>query len=119
MLADVYPNTAATINSSFEVLRKGTQISSVNYPVVPAAEYLLDDGFDQIVKQPEPLFCISAHLVLVEFSFIAPPVDYKEKLFQMQLRGFQPVLAHPERYLYWFGNKRVLDQLQDAGCLFA
>ena len=120
IMADVYPNTPSTINSAYARLRNETHLSPINFPVLPgAAEYLLDDGFDQLLKHPEPLLCISAQLVLVEFSFIAPPVDYKEKLFQLQLRGYQPVLAHPERYLYWAGNKKVFDQLKTEGCLFA
>ena len=29
-----------------------------------------------------------------------------------------PVLAHPERYLYFGGNKGWYDQLKESGCLF-
>ena len=119
IMADIYPNTPSTINTAFELLKKETQLSSINFPVSPAAEYLLDDGFEEILKRPEPLLCIAGNLVLVEFSFAAPPVDFKEKLFQIQLAGYQPVLAHPERYIFWYGNKPVIDQLKTAGCLFA
>ena len=94
-------------------------MSSVNFPVTPAAEYLLDDGFDHLLEQPEPLLSIKDHMVLVEFSFAAPPVDYKEKLFQMQLHGYHPIIAHPERYLYWYGNKKIMDEFKTIGCLLA
>ena len=119
IMADVYPNTPATINNAYQQLKRDTSLSTVNFPVTPAAEYLLDDGFDQLIKRPDPLFTISGQLVLVEFSFIAPPVDFKEKIFQLELRGYQPVLAHPERYVYWAGNKKMMDQLKSEGCLFA
>jgi tyrosine-protein phosphatase YwqE len=36
----------------------------------------------------------------------------------MQIKGYQPVLAHPERYLYMKENKVFYDMLKDAGCLF-
>jgi len=39
-------------------------------------------------------------------------------LFQLQLNGYQPILAHPERYLYFAGNKGWYDQLRDSGCYF-
>jgi protein-tyrosine phosphatase len=118
VMADIYPNTPTTIESALTRLQKESTISRNNLPV-PAAEYLLDDGFEDILNQQQSLMCISGSLVLVEFSFAAPPVDFKEKLFQLQLQGYQPVLAHPERYVYWLGNKRVMDELRTAGCLFA
>jgi tyrosine-protein phosphatase YwqE len=34
------------------------------------------------------------------------------------MKGYQPVLAHPERYLYFAANKAWYEQLRDAGCLF-
>jgi protein-tyrosine phosphatase len=118
VMADVYPNTRATIESALTRLQNDSAISRGHLPI-PAAEYLLDDGFETILKQQQSLMCIAGSLVLVEFSFAAPPVDFKEKLFQLQLHGYQPVLAHPERYLYWLGNKRIMDELRTAGCLFA
>ena len=39
-------------------------------------------------------------MVLVEFSFIRQPMDLKDKLFQLQIKGYQPIIAHPERYLF-------------------
>ena len=119
VMADIYPNTPTSIMEAHKLLKKDTQLSSVNFPIVPAAEYLLDDGFENLLQSDDPLICISGNLILVEFSFAAPPVDYKEKLFQIQLRGYQPVLAHPERYFYWMGNKPAFDELKTSGCYFA
>jgi protein-tyrosine phosphatase len=119
VMADIYPNTPTSIKAAYDELRKESQLSSVNYPVHPAAEYLLDDGFEELLNRDSSLLCIYENLVLVEFSFAAPPVDYKERIFQIQLRGYQPVLAHPERYFYWMGNKETYDQLKTSGCLFA
>src|SRR5215471_10438948 len=61
IMADVFPNTPATIDAAFDTLKKETAIPSVSFGISPAAEYLLDDGFDEIVKSPEPLLCISGH----------------------------------------------------------
>ena len=58
------------------------------------------------------------NLVLVELSFAVPAINLREILFDMQLKGYQPVLAHPERYLYFGANRKWYDQLRYAGCLF-
>ena len=57
-------------------------------------------------------------MVLVEFSFIRQPMDLKDKLFQLQIKGYQPIIAHPERYLYFGAHKTVYDELHDMDCIF-
>ena len=57
-------------------------------------------------------------MVLTEFSMASPSFDLKEVLFEMQIQGYQPVIAHPERYTYLEHNKNFYDELKDAGYLF-
>jgi tyrosine-protein phosphatase YwqE len=83
-----------------------------------AAEYFLDDYFDSQLQDGQALLSFSTNLVLVEFSFVSSPLNAKEKFFQMQLKGYQPVLAHPERYLYFARTRNQFDELKSLGCLF-
>ena len=57
-------------------------------------------------------------MVLVEFSMAFPSMSVKEILFELQMQGYQPVIAHPERYIYLERNKELYDELKDIGCLF-
>jgi len=36
----------------------------------------------------------------VEFSMAHPSMSLKDILFDMQMQGYQPIIAHPERYIY-------------------
>ncbi|MGH2564898.1 MAG: CpsB/CapC family capsule biosynthesis tyrosine phosphatase, partial [Ginsengibacter sp.] len=56
--------------------------------------------------------------VLVEFSMAFPSLTIKNTLFDMQMQGYQPVLAHPERYIYLENSKDFYDELKGIGCLF-
>ena len=116
--ADIFPNTPAIIRAgeaevSGELARQGIDVE-----LHAAAEYLMDDRFVRMLEEDEPLLTLQDKLVLVELSFAVPAINLKEILFQLQLKGYQPVLAHPERYLYFGANKGWYDQLRDAGCLF-
>lgn len=116
IMSDMYPNTPDTINAAFSRLQSdyGSAL-----PLRPAAEYFLDESFDGLLQQNQPLLCIANNTVLVELSFVTTSINFKERIFEMQIRGYQPILAHPERYLY-FGNSRgMYDELKDAGCQFA
>jgi len=39
-------------------------------------------------------------------------------IFELQVAGYRPVLAHPERYPYYHHNYREYEKLKNAGCLF-
>jgi tyrosine-protein phosphatase YwqE len=57
-------------------------------------------------------------IVLVEMSYLNPTVDLKNILFQLQMKGYIPLLAHPERYLYYHNSKQDYIRLKELGCLF-
>lgn len=114
ILWDLYQNTPATIGNSLKSLQAGGDNSNIT----AAAEYFLDEHFDELLKNDEPLLVLKHKLVLIEFSFVQPPLDLKEKIFALGLKGYQPVLAHPERYEYLVSKKGLFDDLKDMGCLF-
>jgi tyrosine-protein phosphatase YwqE len=57
-------------------------------------------------------------MILVEFSMAHPPMNLKDILFELQMSGYQPVIAHPERYIYLGNSKEFYDELKNIGCLF-
>ena len=57
-------------------------------------------------------------MVLVEFSLAFPSHSLKDTLFNLQMQGYLPVIAHPERYVYLEHAKDFYDELKDIGCLF-
>jgi len=116
ILWDLYKNDANTIGAAWNKLEPVIQDQQLLVPFRYGAEYFLDDYFDQLLQSKTPLLCLSQKIVLVEFSFVNAPFNFKEKIFQLQIEGYQPVLAHPERYLYF--NNKVFDDLKEAGCLF-
>jgi len=118
ILWDMYKNDAATITSAYAKLQYAFLENNFKASVKPAAEYFLDEHFDELLETDTPLLTLHDNWVLVEFSFVTTPLNFKEKLFNMQMKGYQPVLAHPERYLYFMADKKWYDELKSAGCFF-
>jgi protein-tyrosine phosphatase len=119
ILWDMYKNDATTIAAAHQELQLAAQKElNAPVPVKPAAEYFLDEHFDELLANNVPLLTLHENLVLVEFSFVTTPLNFKDKLFNMQLKGYQPVLAHPERYLYFMSDKKWYDELKSAGFHF-
>lgn len=116
--SDLYPNTPETIGTGFKAVTAELERQKIAVEFHAAAEYLMDDHFARALDANETLLTVKDNLVLVELSFVVPSINLKELLFKLQLNGYQPILAHPERYLYFGANKGWYDQLRDAGCLF-
>jgi protein-tyrosine phosphatase len=115
---DMYKNTSEIIQSGWEKVNEELARKKIAVEFYAAAEYFMDDHFAKLLADDAPLLTIKDNLVLVEFSFVKAPIDFKEMLFSMQIKGYQPILAHPERYLYFGANKEWYEQIKDTGCLF-
>jgi protein-tyrosine phosphatase len=115
VLWDIFKNNKATINPAFESLKSALAENNINVPVKFAAEYFLDYHVDELIEDEIPLLTLKDNWVLVEFSFVSAPLDLKEKLFSLQMSGYQPVIAHPERYTYFGRTKEKYEELKEAG----
>ena len=113
-MAGVWENTPETIKESHHAV---TNIASeLELPLGYASEYMLDRCFTDHLEAG--LLKVSGKKVLVEMSFIQPPQDLYELLWSMQLKGYTPILAHPERYSYFFNDFDSYERLKNAGCDF-
>lgn len=118
IMGDVHKNDAASIGEAHHKLNAALQQEGLAVPVKAAAEYYLDDHFDELLAKNIPLLTIKDNWVLVEFSFVTIPMNVKDKLFDLQIKGYKPILAHPERYNYLISQKHWYDELKEAGCFF-
>lgn len=114
---DLYPNTRETILAAHGVLKQKLKEEQVDVEIIPAAEYFIDDLFADRLKNKEPLLTIHKNWVLVEISFMTPPPDLNNILFDLIVHGYQPVLAHPERYSFYHNQKEIFHRFKDQGCL--
>jgi protein-tyrosine phosphatase len=118
ILWEIYPNTSDRIIQGLEEVRTALQQEGVNIDLHAAAEYYMDEHFEEEIQKKAPLLCIKDNMVLVEFSMVTAPFDLQRILFDLQMQGYQPVLAHPERYTYLNGRRSVYEDLKTAGCYF-
>jgi protein-tyrosine phosphatase len=118
ILWEIYPNTTDIITKGINELRKAVQEEGIEIELHAAAEYFIDEHFEQELKNKTPLLTLSGNMVLVEFSMLNAPFDLQDVLFEMQMQNYQPVIAHPERYTYLARKKDFYDELKNAGYYF-
>src|SRR5450432_748010 len=115
---DMFKNTHEIIENGARMVRERLAETEMKVEFRGAAEYFLDEHVDMLLEENIPLLTIYKNMVLVEFSFIRQPMDLKDKLFQLQIKGYQPIIAHPERYLLFGVQKYVYDELPETASLF-
>lgn len=115
---DMYRNTPDIINTRLEELRAAVKKEEIDIELHAAAEYFLDEHVEELLNTRQPLLTISGNKVLTEFSMAFPSLNTKDILFDMQMQGYQPIIAHPERYIYLQQNKSFYQELKDIGCMF-
>jgi len=118
IMSDAYRNTPEIILHQLAALR--THLAEKNIPmeIEAAAEYYLDTDFMTAMESGKQILTFGQNYLLFETNFISEPLDLKQFIFLAATRGYRPVLAHPERYLYLYGNLTKLQDLLDRGVLF-
>lgn len=112
---DIYPNSEEKLRRVFDQLQEEKVRAGIGIEVELAAEYYLDDTFAERLKERELLCFGKLRYVLMEFSFTTPPV-FEEDTFKRVLdRGYIPILAHFERYLYFHGKPEVAEKYRKMG----
>jgi protein-tyrosine phosphatase len=113
-----YQNQESAIIAGCEELRQQAAQAGLSIQIEVAAEYMLDEFFLARLAQQELLSFGPKRYLLVETSLVAPQMQLPEMIFQIQTKGYTPVLAHPERYAYYEDDGHALLDLRAQGCLF-
>jgi tyrosine-protein phosphatase YwqE len=117
VMSGIWYNDADTILPALDALRAEVEKAGIGVELDAAAEYLMDDYFESLLEDKTPLLTINGKYLLVEFPFVALPVNYRSVFFNLKMAGYEPILAHPERYMYQHGDLDFYHDLQEAGVL--
>lgn len=113
----VWPNTPEIIKAKYELLQR--EILKRNSPcqIRFAAEYMLDEKFTTYLNNAE-LLTIKNKYILIEFPNFQAPMNLHDILFDLNSMGYEPILAHPERYSYFNDIIKQVESLKSIGCFF-
>ena len=118
VLGGVWENSSETIKNAEAKLKQALKENGKEHINIHAsAEYMMDDNFMRLLKNND-ILPLKDKYILVEMSFFNPPFNLEDILFQIQFKGYIPVLAHPERYAFYHNDLNQYKKLIDAGCLF-
>ncbi|MFN5324803.1 MAG: tyrosine-protein phosphatase [Bacteroidota bacterium] len=116
IMSDFYRNDASSIFPVLEAVRDAVKDAGIPVEVHAAAEYYVDDGFVKKLAHEKLLTLGEKHL-LFEVSYINAPENLDKVIFDMQLKGYRPIMAHPERYPFWYRDFDKYKTFRDQGVM--
>ena len=113
-----YDNTPATIKKSYQLLEAELEkrgITDVSLDI--AAEHMIDDNFESILRDQQ-VMPLHKEYLLVEMSFLQPSFNFEMAIDEVARQQYFPILAHPERYMYFHQKFGKYPSMKSNGIMF-
>lgn len=113
-----FNNDEDDIRQRYEEVKRQAAEAGVEIEIAGiGGEYRIDSGFKNRLEKPRFLK-VGGKYVLVEFSLHQQMMGVDEMIFDMQMNGYEVILAHPERYPYMNVQGDRMEQLKNQGVFF-
>jgi tyrosine-protein phosphatase YwqE len=116
VMGDFYKNTPEGIRAALAELRTAAAAAGLDdVELECAAEYYLDEWLGQKLAAGTELLSFGGErkYLLFETSYMNEPFNLQATIFELKAAGYRPVLAHPERYTYFYGRLGEIRKLRD------
>ena len=117
MIQDRYDNSHEKIIKGLIEVRQELQKRSINIEIEAAAEYYIDEQFENLLYNRK-LLTFSDNYILFEMSYVCKPKKLYDLVLEMKIAGYKPILAHPERYYFMNIDRKIYEELKDMGVFF-
>jgi protein-tyrosine phosphatase len=114
IFTELYPNTPETISPALKLVQDSLEAAQIDIEVSAAAEYMVDENF----KISDNLMCLPEKHILIEMSYLNESPNIEQVIFDLQIKGYVVILAHPERYNFYHQAPGAYKRFKDMGCLF-
>lgn len=113
-MVDYYRNTPEIINEGLAKVQAEIKKQNLNVILEAAAEYYVDDDFERKINAGE-ILTFGNNYVLFELPFLSEPPNLAQVVFSLQSMGYRPILAHPERYGFYYNDFEKYQDFVDRG----
>lgn len=119
IMGDFYKNTPTGVRAALAALTEAVAAQNIAVTLDCAAEYYLDEWFLPRLTSAEGILSFGgeARYVLLETSYINESRVLNQAIFELRAAGYQPIIAHPERYKYLHGRLEEAAAWRDKGAL--
>ncbi|CAA6824517.1 MAG: Capsular polysaccharide synthesis enzyme Cap8C Manganese-dependent protein-tyrosine phosphatase [uncultured Sulfurovum sp.] len=117
-VSDMFPNSTEVILNGYKTLKEELNKRKIEIEIEVAAEYYADETFERLLKNRDILTFGKEKYLLFELSYFTRPRELESLIHDIKMAGYVPVLAHPERYVYFHDSIEEYTKIKALGVLF-
>lgn len=118
IMHNYYPNDKESITGALNQLKSALLAENLkDVSIEASAEHMIDDNFESLLEN-KGIMPMKANYLLVEMSYLQPPINFEEAIIKTAAKRFYPILAHPERYGFLHHRMPKYKHYKDHGILF-
>lgn len=110
-------NTSDVLRVKTAELLEQAVLNNIDIKIYSGSEVLIDPDTPGLIENGKIAAINGSRYVLVEFPMIKIPAYAPEVLYQIQLRGMVPIIAHAERYSDIVANPALVREYVERGML--
>ena len=114
IMMDCYQNTPEIIAAKHAEVKAELERLNIDIEFEAAAENFYEEALTESIKEKRAV-TFNGNYLLFEFSFFSEPAQIDQLIFDMSVNGYIPVLAHYERYPYYFKNPAKIEEYRSKG----
>ena len=107
-----------TILENFKMLKLLASSEAPEVELYLGSEVYLDLNYDDIIWKGSFMTLADSDYMLIELSLVDMPRNIPEICYEVNLKGYIPILAHVERYENLYNNTKLISDILNEGAHF-
>ena len=118
ILGSSYSSKVKDNETILKELKNKLKLENININLYLGNEIFVENNMLELLKNKSATSLNKSRYVLFELPMNNNFKGLKDLLFNLQVNGYIPVIAHPERYYFLKENPKRIEELIEAGALF-
>lgn len=113
-----YQTNNKTKEEKLKILKERIKENNIDIDLYLGNEIYISFDIEDLILKNEIHPMNNTKYLLIELSLYNEINKVEDYLYELKLKGYIPIIAHPERYLYFQKDYKKMDKLYESGVLF-
>ena len=101
-----------------EEIKEELKKNNIDINIYLGNEIYINNKIDEYIKEGEIYPLNNSNYLLIEFPMHNMINNFEDILYELKCKGYEIIIAHPERYSYFQDDPSIIDSLYEDGYLF-
>lgn len=117
MIPGALEKSAESFNKTYQDIKRAAAVKVPGIEILPGAEIFLSPEVPALLEEGRVNTLNNTSYILVEFPMRSIPAYVNNVLYELRLKGYRPIIAHPERNIEIIASPNILYDFVMKGML--